>query len=797
MPAGELPLDAVHWLLALVPILVLLSLLIVFRWDPQEAGPIAMFVAALIAVFIYQAPPELLAVAAGKGIWDAIFVLYVVWTALLLYHVIDQAGGFAALHQGIQHYTENELFIVLAFGWVFASFLQGIAGFGTPIAVVAPLLLALGMRPVYAVSIPLIGHAWANLYGTIGVGWLATEQVITIQEPLEAAFQTGLLLWIPNVLGAVAIAWLYGRTPAVRHAWPMIVIISILHGGIQLGVALVDPVISAFLAGTVGLLALIPLAKLDRYAEPAEGIDNRPAMSEGGADETGGEEGGSAVDAAIAANAVLCVAYPHMAGLGGDGFWLIHDGDVRALNASGPAAGNATREYYRDRGYDEIPSRGPEAAVTVPGAVDGWRKAHEEYGKLDWAELFAYAIRYAHEGVAVGRSLADWLADDEALLRERSASEVFVPDGTLPREGDRLIQDDLAESLETIAEDGPRDGFYGGEIAEQLCNDLDESPLEATDFTDFEADWVDPISASYGEYTAYEFPPNTQGFTALQILNLLDGFDVTEWGDNTVEYYHHMAEAVKLAFADRDEWLTDPEFVDIPLDDLLSAAYADERREEISSESAMAVEDVEPGISFDGDARRADPNGDTVYLCAVDDDGLAVSTIQSIYHDFGVAEVGGDTGIIPQNRGSFFSLEEDHPNRLEPGKRTFHTLIPAMLTRDGEPHLVYGTMGGEGQPQTHAALVTRLVDFGYDVQQAIEAPRWLMGRTWGAESRELSLEGRIPDPVIRELDARGQPIKMLPDWDDNTGHAQAIRIDSEGFLEGGADPRGDGAALGF
>lgn len=290
MPAGELPLDAVHWLLALVPILVLLSLLIVFRWDPQEAGPIAMFVAALIAVFIYQAPPELLAVAAGKGIWDAIFVLYVVWTALLLYHVIDQAGGFAALHQGIQHYTENELFIVLAFGWVFASFLQGIAGFGTPIAVVAPLLLALGVRPIHAVSIPLIGHAWANLYGTIGVGWLATEQVITIQEPLEAAFQTGLLLWIPNVLGAVAIAWLYGRTPAVRHAWPMIVIISILHGGVQLGVTLVDPVISAFLAGTVGLLALIPLAKLDRYAEPAEGIDNRPAMSEGEADETDGEE---------------------------------------------------------------------------------------------------------------------------------------------------------------------------------------------------------------------------------------------------------------------------------------------------------------------------------------------------------------------------------------------------------------------------------------------------------------------------------------------------------------------------
>jgi len=186
-----------------------------------------------------------------------------------------------------------------------------------------------------------------------------------------------------------------------------------------------------------------------------------------------------------------------------------------------------------------------------------------------------------------------------------------------------------------------------------------------------------------------------------------------------------------------------------------------------------------------------------VYLCAVDGDGLQVSLIQSVFHDFGAGVVAGETGILPQNRGSFFSLAEDHPNRLEPGKRTFHTLIPAMATRDGEPYLVFGTMGGEGQPQTHAALLTRLVDFDYDVQQAIEAPRWLMGRTWGVESQDLWLEGRVSEPVVRELERRGQPVKLLATWDDNCGHAQAIRFADDGFLEGGADPRGDGAALGF
>jgi oxamate amidohydrolase len=530
------------------------------------------------------------------------------------------------------------------------------------------------------------------------------------------------------------------------------------------------------------------------------------------------QNGGSAVDAIIATNAVLCIAYPHMAGLGGDGFWLIHDPrdkKVRALDASGPAGARATRNWYSERvDDDEIPARGGLAALTVPGAVDGWREAHEAYGKLSWRELFDDAIRYAAQGVPVSRSLADWLAQDVPVLSDdEDAAAVLLDDGRAMRDGERLVQADLARSIETVARDGARGGFYEGELAERFCAALARkgSPLEAQDLAEYRAEWVEPIETTYRDHRVLEFPPATQGFAALQVLNLIEDYDIVGWGDNTADYYHHLAEAVKVAFADRDAWLTDPRFVDIPLDKLISKDYAKERRELIDPEKALDMEDVEPGVEWDADrrreevgagagrgARRRSPEGDTVYFCAVDADGLVVSAIQSVYHDFGAGVIAGDTGIIPQNRGSFFSLDADHPNRLEPGKRTFHTIIPAMLLDGDEPAMAFGSMGGEGQPQTHAALLTRVLDFGYDVQQAIEAPRWLMGRTWGVESRDLSLEGRVPDQVLRELELRGQPVKVLADWNDNMGHAAAIRIDRRsGFLEGGADPRGDGAAAGY
>lgn len=513
--------------------------------------------------------------------------------------------------------------------------------------------------------------------------------------------------------------------------------------------------------------------------------------------------GGSAVDAAIAINATLCVVYPHMAGIGGDGFWLIAGAEtdgVQALHAGGPSAKAATREYYRERGCtDRIPDRGPLAALTVPGAVDGWRLAHERHGRLPWRELFADAIRYAREGMAVTRSLADWLVQDlEILRRYPTSASIYLPDDKPLREGARLVQADLADSLELIAEKGARAGFYEGDLARSICEALqaEGSPLTPEDFANYKARWTEPISSNYRGYQVYQQGPNTQGFAALQIMNLLDGFDVASWGEGTADYYHHIVEAIKVAFADRDEWLTDPAFVDIPLERLLSPEYADERRTLI--DSLRANTRVEPGIRYEKSFDRQPADGDTVYFCAVDSDGLVVSNIQSIYHDFGSAVVAGDTGILMQNRGCFFSLDDNHPNRLEPEKHTFHTIIPAMLMKDGKPVLAYGTMGGEGQPQTQAAMLTRLIDFGFDVQQAIEAPRWLMGRTWGTASSNLWLESRIPEETIRELRLRGQPVGMATQWDSTLGHAQAIRIDHEnGFLEGGADPRGDGAAMGY
>ena len=512
--------------------------------------------------------------------------------------------------------------------------------------------------------------------------------------------------------------------------------------------------------------------------------------------------GGSAVDASIAANAVLCVVYPHMAGLGGDAFALIQDqgGDVEAINASGPAGQFATRERLGADGHEgALPMTGVDSAITVPGAVDGWRLAHERYGKLDWAQLFDDAVHYARHGVAVARSLAQWYPSNVPLLEAHAASaSVFLPNGRALREGEVFTNEDLARSFEILSHAGARDGFYDGPIAEQICDGVEGLRLTPDDFASYTATWEQPISTTYRGRSVVEVSANTQGFTALQALNTLEAFDIADWGDMSVDYVHHFAEAIKLAFADRDAWLTDPDFHDIPIDRMIDKEYAASRRPLIERESSLTMGEVDSGIGRGGSVSSVSAGGDTCYLTAVDGDGLVVSLIESIYHDFGSGVVADGTGILLQNRGSFFSLDERHHNRLEPGKRTFHTLMPCLvLNDDGTPYASLGAMGGEGQPQSQLAIITRLLDFGYDVQQAIEAPRWLMGRTWGAKSQDLWLEGRFPDPLVLELKRRGQPVKMLPDWDDNVGHAQAIRLHPNGFFEGGADRRGDGAAIGY
>ncbi|GKY86858.1 L-lactate permease [Sinisalibacter aestuarii] len=278
MTDPQIPVDLLQWGLALLPIAVLMVLMVALRWTAPQAGAFGMFAAAGISLLAFRTPLETLAVGGAKGVWDALFILYVVWPALLLYQVTDQAGGYEALRRGITRFSNNELFVVLALGWVFSSFLQGIAGFGTPIAVVAPLLVAFGVRPIYAVAIPIIAHVWAKFFGTLAVGWLATLQVVDLADEAEVAFQTGLLLIIPVVLGGFTVVWMYGRGPALRHAWPLVLIIAAIHGGGQAVMTLVDPVLSTFIPATLALLALYPLSRWKRYADLPDTITDRPAM---------------------------------------------------------------------------------------------------------------------------------------------------------------------------------------------------------------------------------------------------------------------------------------------------------------------------------------------------------------------------------------------------------------------------------------------------------------------------------------------------------------------------------------
>lgn len=515
-------------------------------------------------------------------------------------------------------------------------------------------------------------------------------------------------------------------------------------------------------------------------------------------------KGGTAVDAAIATASTLAVVYPQMCTLGGDNFWLIYNaktGELKALNASGRSGEKATIDFYKSKGVTKIPSRGYLAANTVPGVVSGWGAAYE-YSKegmkspLRWKDLLASATDYADKGFPVSTSLAFWSkintnpADSEFrnLQRFDAFRKTYLhADGSPYTVGQVMRLPELAGTLRRLADKGSKE-FYTGDIAKRIVADLQANGgmLTLSDFAAHKADWVKPIYADYRGYKAANFPPNTQGMASLEILNVLNNFDIKAMGEGTADYYHALIEATKEAFADRDKYLSDPDFVKIPLDYLLSPQHGKDQAARIRMDKA--AEKLTP----------LDPKGDTIWLGVVDSDGNAVSLIQSIYHDFGSAIVAGGTGVLLQNRGSFFSLDPTHVNHLEPRKRTFHTLNPAMLLKDGKPFLVYGTMGGEGQPQTQAAIVTRVVDFGMTPQEAISAPRWLYGRTWGAASNDLKLEGRIPKNVADELHRRGHPVRSVEDYTDTMGHAGAILVDqASGVLQGATDPRGDGLAAAY
>ncbi|MFC4929119.1 gamma-glutamyltransferase [Massilia sp. GCM10023247] len=502
------------------------------------------------------------------------------------------------------------------------------------------------------------------------------------------------------------------------------------------------------------------------------------------------QDGGSAVDAAIAVNATLGIVYPHMSGMGGDSFWLINDAEnnkVHALNGSGRAVKSATRERYKKLGLSVIPQRGPHAALTVPGTVDAWCMAHERFGKLPMAKCLEQAIKYARDGYPVSAGQAIFTRNTAKILgRYATASEVFMPNGRPPEAGDIMRFPGMANVMEAIAREG-RAGFYEGEVRDEIVASLAAAggEWEASDLTDHRGAWSEPVSTTYRGYTCYQHPPNSQGFAHLMVLNILERFDVAALKNDRAAYIHLLVEATKLAFRDRDRYLTCADAGHIPLDRLLSKEYAAELAKQISFDTTIE--------------NQPEPMGqDTTCTVVVDRHGNAASVIQSLYHEFGSAFVAGKTGILLQNRGSFFSLDEQHVNTLMPGKRCFHTLMPGMLFRNGKPELVYGTMGGEGQPQTSTALVTRYVDFNHDVQTAIDNPRWLYGRTWGDATQTLRIENRFAEEVYAGLRARGHQIEITEAWSDFMGHAAAIRIDPQtGLLSGAADPRGEGIAVGW
>ena len=502
------------------------------------------------------------------------------------------------------------------------------------------------------------------------------------------------------------------------------------------------------------------------------------------------KRGGTAVDAAIATNAVLNVVYPHMCGIGGDAFWLIYDAskkDLAFLNASGRSPYAASIEYFQKAGMKSIPVRGL-LAVTVPGAVDGWFQAHGRYGKLPIPSILEPAIGYARNGYPIGHILSFKIHEAVSeLSRFPTSKNLFLPGGKAPRPGDVLTNPGLAGSLEKIAREG-RDVFYRGEIARAIVKFSQENGglLSEKDFQDTQSTWGDPISTQYRGYKVFETAPNSQGLTALLILNLLEGYDLSSLGFQSPDHLHLTVEAKKVAFADRNHYISDPDMVKIPVAELLSKGYAAKRRSLIRMDRAMDSAAVAPG----------NPGRDTIYLCVVDEMGNAVSLIQSLFHSFGSAVVAGETGIVLQNRGAYFSLNPGHVNCLKPHKRTFHTLMASMTFRDGKPFMVFGTSGADGQPQTHAQVMTAVFDFGLDMQSALEAPRWVAGRE--LPENALAVESRLPAATVEELRKRGHEIQMAESWAQTMGSAHGIIIHPEnGLRMGGADPRSDGAAIGY
>ncbi len=508
------------------------------------------------------------------------------------------------------------------------------------------------------------------------------------------------------------------------------------------------------------------------------------------------KRGGSAVDAAIAANALLGLVEPHMNGIGGDLLAIVWDADTKTLhglNASGRSPASLGLEEFERRGLDRIPLFGP-LSVSVPGAVDGWFRLHEKFGRLPMEDILAPAIQYAREGFPVSEVIAaQWRAGAETHNARPGFAETFMPNGRTPEKGEIFRNVNLANALQKIAHGG-RDAFYRGDIARSIDAYMKRVGgfLSYEDLAAHQSEWVDPVSTDYRGFTVWELPPNGQGIAALQMLNILETYDIAAMGFGSPEYIHLLVEAKKLAFEDRAKFYSDPDFNDIPVDRLISKEYAVGRR-------AL--------LDLDRAARRFDAgdpileSGETVYLTVADQDGNMVSLIQSNYWEFGSGLTPEGLGFPLQNRGALFNLETAHFNSYAPRKRPFHTIIPAFVTKDGEPYLSFGVMGGAMQPQGHVQILVNIIDFGMNLQEAGDAPRIRhVGSSQPTGERMttggvLNLEHGFSPETVRALVARGHVLGHILD---GYGGYQAIMYDAKnGVYFGASESRKDGHAAGY
>ena len=497
-------------------------------------------------------------------------------------------------------------------------------------------------------------------------------------------------------------------------------------------------------------------------------------------------DGGNAIEAMIASAAAIAVVYPHMNGLGGDGFWLIGrpGSPPIGIQACGRSAMAADRNWYRERGCSAIPSRGPLSALTVAGTIDGWEKAQElsrrRYGgRLPMSRLLQDAIRYAWEGVPVTETLHENTKKKRHELQDVPGfAEVYLPEGAPYAVGAKLRQPRVAETLTRLSQAGLSD-FYRGDLARSMASDLEKlgSPLRLADLERHQASLVTPLSLDVAGHKVFNMPPPTQGLASLLILGLYARRMANE--ADGVDHLHRLVESTKAAFRVRNRYVTDPDYMERAAADFLT-------------EEALAA--LDKTVSGERAAPWPDPpkQGDTVWLAATDRTGLSVSFIQSVYWEFGSGVILPESGVTWQNRGTSFSLGENETNTLEPSRLPFHTIQPAMAELSDGRLMSFGTMGGEGQPQTQAAIFTRYALHGQDLQSTVTAPRWLLGRTWGEENNNLKIESRFDPEVIGSLRALGHDIQTVGAFEEFMGHAGAIVRHPDGLIEGASDPRSDG-----